>query len=160
MFDFLRRLVSKPTLTEQIEQTSHETYNSGEDADRLGLAFYSLLQGQLELIGYGDGNVPAVEPYTSEKCRGYLFGLALGIPECEGIKLVGEGVGDALMAAFGLVYEEGAAFDLAVQTEQEMRNRNQEVEEAANWGLNEVRAIYGGSSSNAVGFYLAVQGRI
>lgn len=127
----------------------------------MGVALYSFLQGQLDLIGYGQGNVPAIGPYTPVKCRGYLFGLALGILECEGIELVGDHVGDALMAAFGLVYGEDAMFDLAFQTEQEVRAGDVGAVAASEWAMNEVRAIYGGgSSSNALGFYSALHGLI
>jgi hypothetical protein len=162
MRGLLGRLFGKRKLPGHTLQTQLlSIYDPSKQADRLGLALLANLQKQLDLLGSEIGQVPPVEPFISAKCRGYLYGLSVGILSSEGIELSRDAVIDTLIAAFALIYGDEAGRDLSLQTAQEVEAGNPAVIWASDWAIAEIRGVYdSGGITSAAGFYLAANGMI
>jgi hypothetical protein len=158
---FGRVFGKKKTFTEQIQDEILSVYDPSKEADRIGLALLVNLQKQLGLLGYEIGQVPPEGEFVSDKCRGYLYGLSLGILVSEGIELSRDAVIDTVIAAFALTYGDESGRDLSFQTAQDVSSGKPDVVWASDWGLEDVKGVYasGGITSTA-GFYLAANGMI
>ena len=158
---FGRVFGKKKTFTEQVKDEILSVYDPAKEADRIGLALLVNLQKQLDLLGYAIGQVPPEGRFVSDKCRGYLYGLSLGILVSEGIELSRDAVIDTVIAAFALTYGDEAGRDLSFQTAQDVGSGRLDVVWACDWGIEDVKGVYasGGVTSTA-GFYLAASGMI
>ena len=138
-----------------------EVYNPTNEHDRVGLALLVGLQSQLGLLNYKIGELPPHAPFTSDKCRGALYGLACGILISEHVELTKETLEDTLIAAFVTVYGDEHGPALAIQTAQDVKDEVPDVLQAGDWAIEDVKGVYasGGNTSMAA-FYLAATGMI
>jgi hypothetical protein len=138
-----------------------DVYDPHNEHDRMGLALLATIRPQLELLGYDLEAVPATEPFTSEKCRGSLAGLALGLLEAERIEISKDAIIDSLIAAFALVFSDALGRPLAIQTAEDIFDKVPDVMSASEWSRADVVGVYrSGGVTSASGFYLAAQGMI
>ena len=158
---FRKLFGKKTTFTEQLKSEIRSVYDPAKEADRIGLALLVNLQKQLDLLGYEIGKVPTEGQFISDKCRGYLYGLALGILDSEGIEVSRDAVIDTVIAAFALTYGDEVGRQLSFQTAQDVDAAKPDVVWASDWAIKDVQGVYssGGITSTA-GFYLAANGMI
>jgi hypothetical protein len=132
-----------------------EIYDPGNMDDRIGLALLVVLQHQLRLLGFETGKVPYVAPFSSKRCRGYLYGLAMGVMECENIPPNPETFIGTLIATFGLVFGDPFGRDVVDSTDNELLKKDREVVSGISFGEADIRRIYSGEGVySAEGFYL------
>ena len=158
MIKALRSLFRKPTFTEQIEAEIAKLYDPQNTTDRIGLVLLVNIQNQLDLLGYEIGQVPNAEPFNSKKCRGTLYGLALGVMDCEQIPPNRDTFIDTVIAAFGLVFGHPVGADIAQQTDSDISAQDLDVAWAADWSIRDLKGVYeSGAVTSWAAFYLAAK---
>jgi hypothetical protein len=158
MIKALRSLFRKPTFTEAIQAEIAKVYDPENQNDRIGLVLLVNIQKQLDLLGYEIGHVPNIEPFNSKKCRGSLYGLALGVMNCEQIPPDRDTFIDTLVAAFSLVFGHPLGADIAQRTDNDVSSKDVDVTWAADWSIKDLEGVYeSGAVTSWAAYYLAAK---
>jgi hypothetical protein len=158
MIKALRSIFTKPPFSETVQSEIAKVYDPENQNDRIGLVLLVNIQNQLDLLGYEIGQVPDIEPFNSKKCRGSLYGLALGVMNCEQIPPDRDTFIDTLVAAFRLVFGHPLGADIAQQTDHDVSSGDVDVTWAADWSIKDLEGVYAsGAATSWAAYYLAAK---
>ena len=122
--------------------------------DPITIALLSVLGKQLRYLGFEYEQVPPIEPYLSNDCRGYLMGIAHGIIQCEGRRVTKREIENAVIISFILAFGKKVGPNIALKTVAEF-GPGSGLAHGYVFGTHEVEAIYrSGADFFATGFHL------
>jgi hypothetical protein len=159
VFGKLRQLLTrqKPPVDVvlQLKAMAHETIQKVDfesPAERVGIRLYFVLKKQFELIGKPEGEFPYVPPFSSEKSRGALLGIAISVVREEYGETPSDLVADAVETAFVLAFGKDSGRSYANYVMKEAAEGNVAINFASDWAIRN----FGGDSDESDAFYLAV----
>jgi hypothetical protein len=151
---FGKKETNEKSFTEMVREGAQEIIDPNDVHQRVAIALMANLQTQVSLLGHELWKVPPEGKFISKDCRGYLYGLALGVIVEENIERTKDSLIDTIQAAFAMVYGVDLGKQLSLQTFQEAQAGDKEILWASDRAIEEIARVYSsGGDRIASGFY-------